>query len=117
MLALTAAARCLRQEVEALTAPKTLKIGMHIRVGDRALVKGQDSSRLDFYAAFFDCAAQLERHRGAKGRTVKYFLLRWVLRFTNVGLRVSGQMERRRGAMGRTVEYFLPRWAPGFRPL
>ena len=63
--------------MEALTAPKTLKIGMHIRVGDRALVKGQDSSRLDFYAAFFDCAAQLERHRGTMGRTDKYFLLRW----------------------------------------
>lgn len=75
----------MRQEVEALTAPKTLKIGMHIRVGDRALVKGQDSSRLDFYAAFFDCARQLERHRGARGRTVKYFLLRWAWEYFRVG--------------------------------
>lgn len=63
-------------ELAALSNPDTLKIGIQIRVGDKVFTTGEDDATVAFYAAFFDCATQLEasRRRYPEHRVVWYLI-------------------------------------------
>ncbi len=41
----------------------TLKIGVQIRSGDQTFRDGNDRATMEFFAAFFDCAEQVEKSR------------------------------------------------------
>jgi len=63
-------------ELATLSDPDTLKIGIQIRVGDKVFTTGEDSSTVEVYRAFFDCAAQIEasRRRSADQKVVYYLI-------------------------------------------
>ncbi len=70
------------EELRALSDPKTLKIGIQIRVGDATLVggngggSGKPLETLERFTAFFDCAAQIEDgRRRLPAQHVLYYLI------------------------------------------
>lgn len=68
----------LQSERRLLQAPRLLRIGLQIRVGDtvyNASAK-QDDIRLQDYKSFFDCATQIQEHRRTPATTrVVWYLL------------------------------------------
>jgi len=51
---------------QALSDPTALNIGIQIRTGDKTFTDGNDRATMAFFAAFFDCAQQIE---GARRRS------------------------------------------------
>lgn len=49
--------------LQVLSDPDTLKIGIQIRSGDQTFRDGNDRATMEFFAAFFDCAEQVEKSR------------------------------------------------------